>query len=220
MLTPPEAFGCVEDGIYRCSALDPLNLQFLSTLGLGIIISLNPEKPPKPVRSFAQENMIQLVHLGLRPWRPVLDNWMLFSKELIQDGLTYILDRGKQPVLILDSTNAFVGILRILEHWNYSSVVAEYRAFSGGKSHYMTEIFLELLDIKCISHEEAIRDQEQHDQNIDTSVQKARRPIFPKTNNETQIIIALPSEEVLPDWFVFQRRLWLEEQQEQERLSA
>lgn len=196
MLTPPEAFGCVEDGIYRCSALDPLNLQFLSTLGLGIIISLNPEKPSKPVRSFAQENMIQLVHLGLRPWRPVIDNWMLFSKELIQDALTYILDRGKQPVLILDSTNAFVGVLRNLQHWNYSSVVAEYRAFSGGKSHYMTEIFLELLDMKCIPHEQAIKEKESK---------------LPLSRNETQIIIALPPEEVLPDWFQRQRELWQKE---------
>ncbi|CAN6644207.1 hypothetical protein TRVA0_020S01442 [Trichomonascus vanleenenianus] len=204
MLTPPEAFGCVEEGVYRCSSLDPMNLQFIATLGLTIIISINPEKPSRPVRTFAQDNMIQLVHLGLRPWRSSNDNWMLMSRELIQDSMTYVLDRRKHPILLLDSTNAFVGVLRRLQHWKYSSVVAEYRAFSGGKSHYMTEIFLELIDMKCIDHDETVRRRKETEQ-ADTGRIERRR--------SNEIVISLPPDEYLPEWFVRQFNLWKREKE-------
>ncbi|VVT53789.1 uncharacterized protein SAPINGB_P003750 [Magnusiomyces paraingens] len=157
MLTPPEAFGTVESGIYRCAVIDPFHFAFLDTLGLHSIIVLNLNRPPKVVRSYAAERNIDLVHMGLRPWRSAATaEWMVLSHELIMDALTFVLDTRNHPVLVLDATNAFIGTLRRAQHWNFSSVLSEYRAFSGGKPHYMTELFLELLDIKYMDHTEAL----------------------------------------------------------------
>lgn len=158
MLTPPEAFGTVESGIYRCAAIDPFHFAFLDTLGLRTIVVLNLNRPPKVVRSYASERQVDLVHMGLRPWRS--DNmaeWMVLSHELIMDALSFVLDIRNHPVLVLDATNSFIGTLRKAQHWNFSSILSEYRAFSGGKPHYMTELFLELLDIRCMDHTEALR---------------------------------------------------------------
>lgn len=158
MLTPPEAFGTVESGIYRCAAIDPFHFAFLDTLGLRSIIVLNLNRPPKVVRAYAADRNVDLVHMGLRPWRSSsIDEWMVLSHELIMDSLTFVLDTRNHPVLVLDATNSFIGTLRKSQHWNFSSVLSEYRAFSGGKPHYMTELFLELLDIKCMEHTEALR---------------------------------------------------------------
>jgi hypothetical protein len=130
---------------------------------------------------------------------------MILNKELMQDSLRYVLDKRKQPMLILDSTNAFVGILRKMLHWNYSSIVAEYRVFSGGKSHYMTEIFLELLEIKCLDHDEHW--DENHSHNSNDAVQ---------SNHNNELVVSFPSDEILPEWFVFQRDLWRKDQQDQQ----
>lgn len=158
MLTPPEAYGTVESGIYRCAAIDPFNFAFLDTLGLRSIIVLNLNRPPKVVRTFASDRNIEIVHSGLRPWMPSSKaEWMVLSQELIVDSLSFVLDTRNHPVLVLDATNAFIGTLRRAQHWNFSSVLSEYRAFSGGKPHYMTELFLELIDIQCMDHTEALR---------------------------------------------------------------
>lgn len=158
MLTPPEAFGTVESGIYRCAAIDPFHFAFIDTLGLRTIIVLNLNRPPKVVRSYAAERKVDLVHMGLRPWRSSnTAEWMVLSHELIMDAITFVLDVRNHPVLVLDATNAFIGTLRKVQHWNFSSILSEYRAFSGGKPHYMTELFLELLDIRTMDYTEGLR---------------------------------------------------------------
>lgn len=161
MLTPPEAFGTVEDGVYRCASIDPFHFAFLDTLGLRTVVVLNLTRPPKVVRSYASERQVDLVHMGLRPWRSSnTAEWMVLSHELIMDALSFVLDVRNHPVLVLDGTNSFIGTLRKAQHWNFSAILSEYRAFSGGKPHYMTELFLELLDIKCMGHTEALRRRE------------------------------------------------------------
>lgn len=210
MLTPPEAFGCVEDGVYRCTSVDALSAQFLQTLGIRTVISLNPEKPSKLFRTVAQEKTVQLIHLGLRPWRPSGD-WMVLSADLIQDSLTYTLDKRNHPILILDSTNAFVGVLRRLQHWNYSSVVGEYRAYSGGKSHYFTEVFLEMIELKCLSHEEAIRRRNSEPKELKRAHTAPASLHMRVDQMNCQVTVSLPPEDLLPDWFVRQRDLWNKE---------
>jgi hypothetical protein len=202
MLTPPESFGCVEDGVYRCCSINPVNLQFVLTLGVGVIISLNPEKPSKALRNFAHENNMEFVHLGIQPWRPRSD-WVLMGKEILQDVLTYVLDKRNHPILIMDGTYAFVGTLRRVQHWTYSSIVGEYRAFAGSKVHYMTEIFLEMLDINCITHQEALERRKSLDQ------EKVRQ--MSRRGRSRTIVVHTPQEDVLPDWFRRQRALWAEE---------
>lgn len=155
MLTPPEGYGTVEDGIYRCSFLSPLHFAFLETLGLHSLIVLNLDRPSKPVLRYCTDKRVTLIHMGLRPWRPTSTDWMVLDRELLTDALTYVLDSRHHPVLVLDATNAFIGALRRAQHWNFASVLSEYRAFAGEKPHYLTELFLELLDIRFLEYWEA-----------------------------------------------------------------
>ncbi|KAK6459177.1 putative tyrosine phosphatase [Scheffersomyces xylosifermentans] len=64
MLVPPENFGLVEPGIYRCSKLDSDNFPFLETLQLRSLVLLDAEKPPRSLNDFLQSNAIELFNLG------------------------------------------------------------------------------------------------------------------------------------------------------------
>jgi hypothetical protein len=41
-LCPPEVFGIVEKGIYRCNSLFPINFSFIKILELKTVIQLSP----------------------------------------------------------------------------------------------------------------------------------------------------------------------------------
>lgn len=64
MLVPPDNFGLVEPGLYRCSKLDPDHFPFLQTLKLKTILLLDAENPPRNLKSFITENDIELINLG------------------------------------------------------------------------------------------------------------------------------------------------------------
>lgn len=232
MLAPPEYYGVVEDGVYRCSALTTLSFAFLETLGLKTLISLNPDRPPKHIRGFCTEQDIKLVHVGLRPWR-ASSNALVLSEDLLQDSFDYVLDKTNYPILILDSTNAFVGVLRKMLKWNYSSVVSEYRIFSGAKPHYMAEIFLEMVDIKCMAWDGECAVADEEDEPKSQQFLGASSPEFVRSrmysvtsvmsnmnSNPVQTVyVKVPDDSVLPEWFTFQRDMWLEEQAEKDKID-
>lgn len=64
MLVPPDNFGLVEPGVYRCSKLDADNFPFLETLQLNTILLLDAENPPRPLKHFIANNSIDLINLG------------------------------------------------------------------------------------------------------------------------------------------------------------
>lgn len=64
MLIPPDNFGLVEPGLYRCSKIELNNFAFLETLGLRSILLLDAENPPRPLKTFIQDNQIDLINLG------------------------------------------------------------------------------------------------------------------------------------------------------------
>ena len=64
MLVPPDNFGLVEPGIYRCTKLDSDNFPFLETLKLKSLIVLDAEKPPRLLNNFIESNNIELFNLG------------------------------------------------------------------------------------------------------------------------------------------------------------
>lgn len=253
MLTPPEGYGAVEDGICeflfavirffltildRCSLLSPLNFAFLETLGLHSIVVLNLDRPPKLVVRHCSERSVELVHMGLRPWRRTGTDWMVLSRELLNDALTYVLDTRHHPVLVLDATHAFMGAMRRAQQWSFASVLSEYRAFAGEKPHYLTELFLELLDVRFMDHEEALRRRqsvegmaaaavaaaavaastEQEQEQLLHIRPRTHRPSMPSEDmysniishhpQNNHIVVILPAHEYLPDWFKRQRALW------------
>lgn len=64
MLVPPDNFGLVEPGIYRCSKLEADNFAFLETLQLKSLVLLDAEKPPRTLRNFIETNKVELFNLG------------------------------------------------------------------------------------------------------------------------------------------------------------
>lgn len=64
MLIPPDNFGVVEKGVYRCSKLEGDHLPFLETLGLKLLILLDVAKPPRTLKTFLVENKVNLYNLG------------------------------------------------------------------------------------------------------------------------------------------------------------
>ncbi|KAI1287164.1 hypothetical protein EDD11_010449 [Mortierella claussenii] len=82
--------------------------------------------------------------------------WKPLSEELIKDGLEMILDATNYPMIVMDTSGiheigTFMGCLRRLQHWNFSSIIVEYRAYAGNKARYVNEQFIELFDIDWIT---------------------------------------------------------------------
>ncbi|ODV62749.1 Oca4p ASCRUDRAFT_68583 [Ascoidea rubescens DSM 1968] len=178
-LIPPDNFNLVENGLYRCSKIDQINFFFLKTLNLKSIILLNVEKPSRIFRNFLDENNIKLYQLGnLKFINPNIqnnsnnlnnlqtehdnieyiyqdnnkDDWMIINKNLIIKIFEILLNKLTYNLLLIDSTEILIGLLRKLLKWSYSSILAEYRLYSNkiSISNYFAEIFLEIIRIELI----------------------------------------------------------------------
>ncbi|KAG0264323.1 hypothetical protein BG011_007071 [Mortierella polycephala] len=233
MLTPPEQFGIVEQGLYRSDTLHPSHFPFIRSLNIKTAILLTPELPSRAMSNFFEENQIRLIDLALGSWKhntntistsannsnainsggegqsgqgvgesgagsgavgasytmntssiPVAPFqtswWKPMSEELIKEGLEMVLDAKNYPIIVMDTSGiheigTFMGCLRRLQHWNFSSIIVEYRAYAGNKARYVNEQFIELFDIDWIT---------------------------------------LP--ETLPTWWIEQEQMWREEEEERE----
>ncbi|CAG8514483.1 7592_t:CDS:2 [Ambispora gerdemannii] len=155
MLTPPEQFGIVEKGVYRSDMLHQSHFPFVKSLDLKTVVILSPEVPTRAATTFLEENNINLIHLGLRTWKPNI-GWRPVSEELIKDGLELVLDVGNHPILVMctsgiHETGTFIGCLRKLQNWSFSSIVAEYRSYAGNKARYVNQQFIELFDMDLVT---------------------------------------------------------------------
>ncbi|KAJ2520354.1 hypothetical protein GGI11_002253 [Coemansia sp. RSA 2049] len=152
----PEAFALVEEGVYRCSGvLTREQIKYLDTLDLKTVLVLSVEGPSRAFTQYIKAKGIRRIHLGMTRWQSSL-GWKPVSEELIKDGLECILDRSTHPLLVVCSsgvreTGTLVGCLRKLQHWNFNSIVYEYRSFAGGKGKYAQELFIELFDVDLVS---------------------------------------------------------------------
>ncbi|KAG0220624.1 tyrosine phosphatase family-domain-containing protein [Mortierella sp. GBAus27b] len=82
--------------------------------------------------------------------------WKPLSEELIKEGLEMVLDAKNYPIIVMDTSGiheigTFMGCLRRLQHWNFSSIIVEYRAYAGNKARYVNEQFIELFDVDWIT---------------------------------------------------------------------
>ncbi|KAG0209007.1 hypothetical protein BGX28_000191 [Mortierella sp. GBA30] len=87
--------------------------------------------------------------------------WKPLSEELIKEGLEMVLDARNYPIIVMDTSGiheigTFMGCLRRLQHWNFSSIIVEYRAYAGNKARYVNEQFIELFDIDWITLPETL----------------------------------------------------------------
>lgn len=154
MMHPPENFAIVEQQLYRCKDIETASFPFCQTLQLTTLLSLNPDKPSRALLAFAETEGIEVVHLGLQPWRPE-EHWRPLSTALVTDAMAYILTAASYPILVIDGNGAFMGILRKLQHWNFASVINEYRQCAGpDRATYINEQFMEAFDESLIDVDE------------------------------------------------------------------
>ncbi|WWC62709.1 uncharacterized protein I303_105306 [Kwoniella dejecticola CBS 10117] len=157
LIQVPNLFSIVEPGVHRCASPTPAQIPFLASLNLKTVVSLTPEHPIKPLLTFIRSSNIDFVHLGLTLWRPPTTDWKPVRDEVIKTALEkYILDVRSHPVLLIDpigvhQTGCLVGSLRIMQGWNFASILVEYRAHAGSKHRYADEQYIELFDPDLIN---------------------------------------------------------------------
>mmetsp|Transcript_15138 Transcript_15138/g.17147 ORF Transcript_15138/g.17147 Transcript_15138/m.17147 type:complete len:197 (-) Transcript_15138:26-616(-) len=153
-LSPPENFGIVEPLVYRSSTITPENLPFIVQLRLKTVVHLSPDITQRAVLEFFEEHGIELMHLGMKSWRP--SGWQI-SEELVKNSLEIILDSRYHPVLItctsgVHQTGTVVGCLRRLQDWCFTSTLGELRTYaSNARARYVNETFVEYFDPDLVS---------------------------------------------------------------------
>eukprot|EP00823_Brevimastigomonas_motovehiculus_P004823 TRINITY_DN329_c0_g3_i1.p1 TRINITY_DN329_c0_g3~~TRINITY_DN329_c0_g3_i1.p1 ORF type:complete len:373 (-),score=95.19 TRINITY_DN329_c0_g3_i1:185-1303(-) len=156
-LCPPQFFDIVESGIYRSNAFVSEHYSFIQTLGLKTCIFVAPELPPKQLRTFLDENKIQLKHQGLLSWKENnVVQYVNLCDELVKEALEFILDTTNHPVLIMCpsgvlETSGVVACLRRLQHWSFTAILDEYRRMSASKARYSYIQYFELFDVDLVS---------------------------------------------------------------------
>lgn len=95
-----------------------------------------------------------------------LDDLMLIKSQSIQRILKLLLDVSYHNVLLVDKTSVVIGLLRKIQKWDLSSIISEYRLFTGKNKNYFAETFLELISIKLIQE-----DNEDEDDTLSSNVE-------------------------------------------------
>lgn len=72
MLVPPANFGIAEEGIYRCSKVETLNLSFLETLDLKTVIYIGGQEPSKFFREFFNRSSIEWLSIRIADYANVV----------------------------------------------------------------------------------------------------------------------------------------------------
>lgn len=217
MLVPPANFGIAEEGIYRCSKVETLNLSFLETLNLKTVLFIGGQEPSKFFREFfttmsIEWNLIRVADFSaaLEPvmsggskncgsrgdheatrsdkWRDSgnsdaessfggtyhltdNDDLMLIKSSCLKKTFYELLNTEKHNVLLVDRTSIIIGILRKIQKWSLSSVINEYRLFSGKNRNYFAETFLEVIKINV--------EQEKEEQSLIESIDNLHLPHDP-----------------------------------------
>ncbi|KAJ1935823.1 hypothetical protein EC988_008370, partial [Linderina pennispora] len=167
------------DSVYRCSGVLTQNqIKYLDTLNLKTVVILSVEGPSRLFAQYVRRRGIQKLHLGMTRWQSNL-GWKPVSEELIKEALQSVLDKKNHPLLIVCSsgvreTGTLVGCLRKLQHWNFNSIVYEYRSFAGGKGKYAQELFIELFDTDLVTLPSDLPDWFVHGQQMWEDEQRQR----------------------------------------------
>ena len=72
MLVPPANFGIAEEGIYRCSKVETLNLSFLETLDLKTVIYIGGQEPSKFFKEFFNRSSIEWMSIRIADYANVV----------------------------------------------------------------------------------------------------------------------------------------------------
>lgn len=255
MLVPPAGFGIAEEGIYRCSKVETLNLSFLETLNLKTILFIGGQEPSKFFKEFFNRSSIEWSLLRIadlssasptttldqrrrmtrHPNRSTSSNMgtekgtnpndqtesnnnssthenhnstiddtiermgtdnnqgptyilndsadlMLIKSTCLGKAFKKLLNSANYNILLVDKTALVIGILRKIQKWNISSILNEYRLYSGKHSSYFAETFLELIDIRI-------------EQSIDTD-ENGDNSLIPNSSDNLNVMDQIPQRKL------------------------
>lgn len=233
MLVPPANFGIAEEGIYRCSKVETLNLSFLEALDLKTVLFIGGQEPSMFFKEFFNRSSINWISIKIADYSNVAvpvnslsnsqvvasqeeisnpdiengissdssqnitktnkrtdskhdniadknmnadgnndndnnylrikstpknkhlkyvlndsDELMLIKSSCLKKTFKVLLDHNNYNILLVDKSALIIGILRKIEKWNISSVINEYRLYTGKNRSYFAETFLELIQIE------------------------------------------------------------------------
>lgn len=155
VVVPPINFAPVERNFFRSGQPAPINFPFLSQLHLRTILWLAVEDPSDALIAFADDNDIDVRHLGVvtegsNPWDQL-------TERSIVAALDVVLDKSMHPVLVCcgmgrHRSGTVVGCLRRLQGWNLASISEEYRRFAGVRGgRVLIELHIEAFDTSSVA---------------------------------------------------------------------
>ena len=114
------------------------------------------------------------------------DSLMLIKSDCIKKVFYKLLNRDNYNLLLVDRTGLIIGMLRKIQKWSLSSIINEYRLYTGKNRSYFSETFLELISIKLTQESSTgkdtsksngtVRDTQQSQRSLrGRSTSKARR---------------------------------------------
>eukprot|EP01028_Stygiella_incarcerata_P001723 TRINITY_DN1317_c0_g1_i1.p1 TRINITY_DN1317_c0_g1~~TRINITY_DN1317_c0_g1_i1.p1 ORF type:complete len:167 (+),score=30.61 TRINITY_DN1317_c0_g1_i1:56-556(+) len=150
---PPVNFGHVEVGLFRSGHPSELNFPFLETLHLKKIIFLAPDAPSETFLEFAEEQGIEIIHVGKLCKQGI--TWGPLTEEAVVVSLKHLLDVSSYPAAVMcklgrHRTGTLIGCLRKLQGWDLTSILQEYKRYAGSKYRLENEQFIELFDIDLV----------------------------------------------------------------------
>ena len=145
----PMNFGFVTEGIVRSAMPEAKHFPFLESLDIKTCVILSTEGPSAQFRTWMTENGVQA--LDLLRGKPTNS----IQEPILLEALTILLQGGKGRILITCPmgrywTGTVVGCYRKITRWSLSSILEEYRRFTGGKGRLENEEFIELFDVENV----------------------------------------------------------------------
>lgn len=135
-LIPPFRYALVEKDVYRGAFPRETNLRFLKRLRLRCIVSLLPKAPGEAIGQFCAEQRIELRHFTVPKFK---EGETPLGAAEAQTLLELLIDPRHHPLYVhcldgVHNTGMLIMLLRKLQCWNLSAVIAEFTRFVRGGS--------------------------------------------------------------------------------------
>lgn len=146
-VTAPANFSQVESGVYRSACPKYLNIPFLKTLGLKVVVNLTSNCVTDEVEAFYEAAGIKLLTCDLG--RGNRKHNIHADVNASTNALKALLDTANHPVLVhckkgKHRTGCIVGLLRKQRNWALSNIFTEYCSFEPtDKNREEDERFME-----------------------------------------------------------------------------
>ena len=102
------------------------------------------------------------------------DSLMLIKSDCIKKVFYKLLNKDNYNLLLVDRTGLIIGMLRKIQKWNLSSIINEYRLYTGKNRSYFSETFLELISIKLTQESSIGRDTSKSNETVRDTQQSQR----------------------------------------------